>query len=362
MAAKGKGKMRSKKTEQPSGGAKRPAGARKPAAPAPDAAPSAPNRPPRPTQEPPKNIVALFLRAAGAPFWIASIMPVLIGSALPLWLRPDGFVFSWARAIEALVAMVLLHAGADLANEYYDYLSAADSGNPLRGGLSGGSGILPDGKASPRFLFGSFVACFAVGIALGLHLNAVSEGNVILWTGLAGVLGGFFYSAAPLRFSYRGLGEIVLGLCFGVLPVMGAYYVQTGTLSGHVVLASLPITFAIVLVLWVNQIPDVRADADAGKRTMVVRIGARNAARVGVPVLAALVYATLFASVFTGSIVPLVLVAVLAFGFARTVVVDCWQFYDEPAELRQAQVMALKFHLSIGLTIAIALALIAVIK
>jgi len=322
---------------------------------------SAPKPAPRPTQEPPKNIVALFLRAAGAPFWIASIMPVLIGSALPLWLRPEsGFAFSWGRAVEALIAMVVLHAGADLANEYYDYL--ADTDNPLRGGLSGGSGILPNGKASPRFLLWSFVACFAVGIVLGLHLNAVSEGNTILWIGLAGILGGFFYSAPPLRFAYRGVGEIVLGLCFGVLPVLGAYHVQAGVLSWHVVLASLPITFAIVQVLWVNQIPDIEADARVGKRTMVVRMGAEKAARVGVPVLATLVYATLFASVFTGGIIPLVLVSVLAFGFVRTVIVDCWQHYAEPAELGQAQVMALKFHLSIGLITAIALALIPVLS
>lgn len=297
--------------------------------------------------------VRLFLRAAGAPFWTASALPVIMGSTLPFWLRPPEFVFSWLNALEAIIAIVLIHAGSDLANEYYDFKSSADTANPNRGGLSGGSGILPDGAASERFLAASFIACYVAGAALGIHLNAVTPGNTILIIGAAGVLGGFFYTAPPLRLSYRGLGEIVLGLCFGVLPVVGAYYLQTHSLSWQVVVASLPMTFAIVNVLWVNQLPDFIPDRDSGKRTLVVRMGTAAGARGGVTTLVLLIFATLFLGVFTASVIPLSLVAVLAFGLARTVVVDSWKHHSEPTLLVEAQDSALKLHLTIGLIMAL---------
>lgn len=293
----------------------------------------------------------LFLRAAGAPFWTASALAVAVGSTLPFWLRPDGFRFSLLHMIEALAGIVLIHAGADLANEYYDF--DADVRNPNRGNLSGGSGALPDGAIEAAFIRRSFIACFAAGAAIGLHLNAVTPGNAILLIGAFGVLGGFFYSAPPARLSYRGLGEVVLGLCFGVLPVVGAYYVQAHMASWRVVLASLPLTFAIVTVLWVNQIPDYVPDRNSGKRTLVVMLGPRVSARVVLPVLVTLIFLSLFAAAFTGSIIPLALVAVLAFGLARTVVADAWNHYDEPRKLLEAQHSALRLHLAFGLIMAL---------
>jgi len=299
----------------------------------------------------PRGRLRLFLRAAGAPFWSASALAVAVGSTLPFWLRPDGFRFGLLHSIEALVGIVLIHAGADLANEYYDF--GADVRNPNRGDLSGGSGALPDGAIEARFIRTCFIICFALGAAIGLHLNSVTPGNTILLLGVLGVLGGYFYSAPPLRLCYRGLGEIVLGFCFGVLPILGAYYVQAHEIGWRVVLASLPLTFAIVTVLWINQIPDVAPDRDAGKRTLVVLLGPRVSARVVLPVLVTLVFLSLFAGAFTGSVIPLALVAVLAFGLARTVVADAWNHYDEPSRLVEAQHSALRLHLAFGLIMAL---------
>jgi len=294
--------------------------------------------------------LSLFLRAAGLPFWPASILPVLIGTALPFWLRPDGFTFGWLRFVEALVGVLLLHAGADLTNEYFDYL--ADSKNPRRGGLAGGSGALPDGLLKPGTVLRALIVCYVAAAAIGIHLNTMLPGNTVLIIGALGLLGGFFYSAPPLRLSYHGLGETILGPCFGVLPVLGAYYAQAGELGWRVVMAGLPSTFAVALILWVNQIVDHEPDREAGKRNLVVLMGTKAAGRGGVLTLVLLVFASLFAAVFTASLIPLSLVAILAFGLARTIVVECWQRHDRPDELREAQVSALKLNLAFGIIIA----------
>ncbi len=298
-----------------------------------------------------RSRLVLWLKAARFPFCGASVLPVLVGSTLPFWLRPPGFVFSPWRCVEALAAVLLIHVGANLANDYYDHANQTDVRNPNRGDLSGGSGLIGDVLPAGQFLRLS-VVCLAAGAALGLHLNAALPGNLLLVLGAVGILLGFFYTAPPLRLSYRGLGEMAVGLCFGVLPVVGAYYVQTGLVSWRVVLASLPLTLAVVLLLWVNEIADAEGDALAGKKTLVVILGARRAARSFVPVLCVLIFAALFLAVFTASLIPLTLVAVLAFGLVRTVVAVSWKRHDRPKQFAEAQVNAVKLHLTLGLIIA----------
>ena len=81
------------------------------------------------------------------------------------------------------------------------------------------------------------------------------------------------YTAPPLKFVYRGLGEIAVAIGFGPLMLLGAYVVQTrGALSWEPFVASLPIALLVALILYVNEIPDRRGDARAGKRTLPVRL------------------------------------------------------------------------------------------
>ena len=300
----------------------------------------------------PTNRVLLFLRAARAPFLPLSVMPVLIGATLPFWLRPGGWSFSVAHLIETVVAVVLVHMGANLGNGYFDHVSGADPANPSPGILSGGSGLIKSGALPAGFFLRSSVVCLALGAALGLHLNFAVPGNVVLFVGIIGVALAHFYTAPPLRLAYRGLGEVAVGLAFGVLPVVGSYYVQAGTFSWSVVLASLPIAFATVLVLWVNQMVDFKSDRDTGKRNLVVVMGPRAAGRGVVLALALLIFGSLFAAVFTASLIPLTLVAVLAFGLIRTIVADCWNDYGRPDMLTEASFSAIRLHLTLGIIIA----------
>jgi len=300
----------------------------------------------------PTNRLMLFLRAARAPFLTVSVMPVLIGATLPFWLRPDGWNFSAVRLIESVVAVVLLHMGANLGNGYYDHVSGADPANPNPGVLSGGSGLITSGVLPAGFFLKSSIVCLAIGAALGLHLNFTVPGNFVLFVGVIGVALAHFYTAPPVKLAYRGLGELAVALAFGVLPVIGSYYVQAGTFSWRVVMASLPIAFATVLVLWVNQIVDFKPDRDTGKRSLVVVMGPSAAGRGMVLVLALLIFGSLFAAVFTASLIPLTLLAVLAFGLIRTIVADCWNHYGRPDRLAEASSSAIRLHLTLGIIIA----------
>jgi 1,4-dihydroxy-2-naphthoate octaprenyltransferase len=294
----------------------------------------------------------LFLRAARAPFLTVSVMPVLIGATLPFWLRPGGWEFSLWKLVESVVAMVFLHMGANLGNGYYDHVSGADPTNPNPGVLSGGSGLIKSGVLPADFFLKSSIVCLVIGAALGLHLTLVVRQPLVLVIGIVGVALAHFYTAPPLKLSYRGLGELAVALAFGVLPVAGAYCIQAGSCSWRVVVASLPISFAVVLVLWVNQVVDYKPDRDTGKRNLAVIIGPKAAGRGATLALALLIFGSLFAAVFTASLIPLTLVSVLAFGLIRTVVVDCWNYYNKPNRLSEASSSAIRLHLTLGLIIA----------
>jgi 1,4-dihydroxy-2-naphthoate octaprenyltransferase len=95
---------------------------------------------------------------------------------------------------------------------------------------------------------------------------------------VVGVTLAYQYHAAPLKLSYRGLGELAVALCYGPLIAIGTYLVQAPHISTATVLATLPLGLLISAFLWINEFPDFAADQSAGKKTLVVRLGRTRAA------------------------------------------------------------------------------------
>jgi 1,4-dihydroxy-2-naphthoate octaprenyltransferase len=160
-----------------------------------------------------------------------------------------------------------------------------------RSPFSGGKRVIVDGLLGRRETAWVAAGFYVVAIAAGLAIAALRE-PAVLWLGVLGVALAFFYHAPPLRLAYRGLGELAVAASYGPLIAAGTYLVQRHQVSSGVLWASLPLGLAIGAFLWINEFPDARADAAAGKRTLVVRLGRRRAAR-GFAVLQAVVYTTL---------------------------------------------------------------------
>ncbi|MEW6675710.1 MAG: prenyltransferase [Nitrospirota bacterium] len=81
------------------------------------------------------------------------------------------------------------------------------------------------------------------------------------------------YTTKPIQWSYRGMGEILIGFCYGWLPVAASCYIQIGQISPLVHWVSLPIAFTIFNVILINEFPDYPADREFGKKNLVVRFG-----------------------------------------------------------------------------------------
>jgi len=214
-------------------------------------------------------LVILFL-ASRPKFLVASAAPVLVGSAAGY--AATG-TFQLHLFVLALLAILALQAGANITNDYFDHISGNDWVNKNPTPFSGGRRFIQDGILSARATLLSALFCFAAGSAIGLVIVLLTRSVFILGVGLIGLLGGFFYTARPIQFGYRCVGEFVIAMLFGVLPVYGSYYLQTQVIDTVVLLPALIVSILIFLVILVNEFPDVSADAAVNKRTLIVCLG-----------------------------------------------------------------------------------------
>ena len=214
--------------------------------------------------------VTTFLLATRPKFLVASAAPVLVGSVMGY---ATAGTFQPLLFILALLAIMFLNAGANVTNDYFDHLSRNDWLNQNPTPFSGGRRYIQQGIISPNETMLVALLSFGVGSVIGVGIVLLTKSIFVLVLGLAGTLGGYFYTARPLKLGYRSFGELVIMLLFGLLPVYGAYYLQTTTIDLAVLGPAAIVGIWIFLVILVNEFPDIRADAAVNKRTLVVRFG-----------------------------------------------------------------------------------------
>jgi len=215
------------------------------------------------------KLVILFL-ASRPKFLVASVAPVLVGSCLGYTVAG---VFQTHLFILAMLAIMALHAGANMANDYFDHTSRNDWVNQNPTPFSGGRRYIQQGILSPKATLLTALFFLIAGAAIGTVIFLLTQSVFILILGLIGLLGGFFYTAPPIQLGYRCIGEFIIALLFGLLPVYGSYYLQTETIDTIPLLPAAVVAILIFLVILVNEFPDVAADAAVNKRTLVVRLG-----------------------------------------------------------------------------------------
>lgn len=245
-------------------------------------------------------------------FLLASIVPVCVGAAAASY---QGYEFKAGLFVLSVLAMMFIHAGVNVINDYYDEQNGTDRLNTERiYPFTGGSRFIQNQVLSAQQTF--YFAWLLLGAAILIGVGLVWQTGVgLLWIGLAGFLVGWGYSAPPLQLNSRGLGEPAVALGIGVLAPLGAWYVQTSVFKGYPCLISLPLGLLAMNILLINQFPDAKADAASGKHHWVVRFGAERAAwvyRLNV-LLASLILLSL---IISGLLPSLALISLLPLGLA----------------------------------------------
>lgn len=204
--------------------------------------------------------------------FLLSAVSVTVGTSLAAL---QGAV-DWPGFLLALVGVILLHGGANVVNDYFDYRYAVDTAH-VSGSFGLESRVLIRGLLTPRQVLAIGLLLYASAIPIGLYLMAL-HGATILWLGVCGLVTGVCYTARPVALKYKALGEVAVFTMFGPLMVSGAYFVQTDTFSAATLWVSLPLGILVAMVLLANNIRDIPSDGQAGVQTVATVLGGRRAA------------------------------------------------------------------------------------
>lgn len=291
----------------------------------------------------------LFL-ATRPGFFTASIVCVLLGLAAGWYHSGQADPLG---AIAILLASVLMHAGADMINDYDDHVNGADEANrEYISPFSGGSRMIQSGVLTASEVRRTAYALLAAGMVI-LTLLALRSGPLMLALAAVGLFSALFYTGKPLYLASRGLGELVVGINFGPVLVAAGYYVQAHRLPAGALLASLPMMFLVAAILYVNEMPDYAGDRAAGKRTLVVRLG-RARASYGYIALMVASYLSIVAAVAAGELPALALIALGTAPLAVAAARNVRRYYDQPEAMSPANVQTIVNHLLTGLLLAVA--------
>lgn len=216
----------------------------------------------------PPSLFQKWVRAVRAPSLIAAILPVLLGGGLALLDRGfDGWTF-----LLTMIAVMLIQAGSNLLNEYYDDIKGADAHTVS-------AGVLQQGWLMAHQLLAGAWVCYVLALLVGGYLIKVG-GWLILVLGIIGVLGSILYSATRYALSYHALGEVTMFLLSGPLVTLGTYYAMVKIAYTYVLLSGVPYGLLAMAVTHVHNLRDIRHDRLIGKRTLASVLPQRPANRL----------------------------------------------------------------------------------
>jgi 1,4-dihydroxy-2-naphthoate octaprenyltransferase len=241
------------------------------------------------------------------PFLLLSVVLAFLGTCIA-WFVDDAFHLG--HAILAFIGLLLCHISVNVLNDYYDFKSGIDL-KTRRTPFSGGSGFLPSAALKPKQVFWFGMVCFLLAVPIGVYFVLV-KGWMLLPLLAVGAICILLYT--PLITKW-GWPEWSPGLGLGTLPVLGAYFVQTGTYTLPAIVAAIPSGFLVHNLLLLNEFPDAEADKTANRKTLPITMGAKGAGIV-YAALTIGVYVWTIGAVLAGLMPAFTLIALLTLPFA----------------------------------------------
>ena len=215
------------------------------------------------------NSVRAWALAARPKTLAGAAAPVIMGGACAwMWLNSNWMLpaeaFDWAAFAPCMLFAWIMQIDANFVNDYFDFKKGCDTERRLGPKRACAQGWITPGAMKTGILVTTVLAC-----AAGLPL---------IWTGgpwmiAVGALCVLFCFLYTTKFSRLGLGDVLVLVFFGVVPVCCTYYVQAGDVTPAVLAASLASGLVIDTLLVINNFRDIEADRKSGKKTIIVRFG-----------------------------------------------------------------------------------------
>ncbi len=214
-----------------------------------------------------KDSLTAWILASRPKTLIGAAVPVMIGLALAYKDSAlyEGNPFHWLPAVLCLLFAWIMQIDANFINDFFDYARGNDDVETRLGPRRAcAQGWVSVDSMKHAIAITTCVACI-VGLPLVLY-----GGLEMILIGILCVVFCFLYTT---YLSYVGMGDVLVILFFGIVPVCVPYYIQLHTCSSFIFLVSLACGMVIDTLLVVNNFRDRDNDREAGKSTLVVKIG-----------------------------------------------------------------------------------------
>ncbi|MGO9136054.1 MAG: prenyltransferase [Syntrophales bacterium] len=221
-----------------------------------------------------------------------SLISVSVGTLLA---AEEGSV-SWLWFAITTIGITLFHAAANLINDYFDTLYDIDQDDSPTAKYRPQPII--SGMLTPRQTITEASIFLVLTVAIGMTAAVVRSWH-ILWIGLIGLFTSIYYTAGPVKFKYRALGEFAVFMMWGPLMIEGAYAVQRQALSVKALYISVPFGVLVALVLFANNMRDIAYDSRHNVKTVSIMLGSRNSFILFAGLIA-LAYAYVLGMILTG--------------------------------------------------------------
>ena len=244
-------------------------------------------------------------------FLLLSVVLAFLGASIAWYdSREFGSSFNLGYAFLAGFGLLLTHISVNVLNDYFDYRSGVDL-RTQRTPFSGGSGVLPAALLTPGQVLWLGLGAFLLAVPIGVYFVIV-RGWLLLPLLLIAAICVLLYTPAILKLRWP---EWAPGVGLGSLPILGAYFVQTGDYTLPALIASIPSGFLVHNLLLFNEFPDVEADKTASRKTLPITMGKRKAGIVYSAVTIA-VYVWIVGGVIAGQMPVFSLIALITLPFA----------------------------------------------
>jgi len=289
-----------------------------------------------------------YLIELRAPFLTVSVLPVVLGAATARHETGhlDPLLF-WLT----LAGAVLLHLGSNTINDWFDHRSGNDEVNvDFASPFTGGSRMIQAGAVTPRGVLTLSIALFVTASLIGIFLYTVRGPGILLF-GVTGLVLGILYTEPRAMLAGRGLGEMAIFLAFGLITT-GSYYVQTGSVSKQILVASIPLAALTTAIIIINEFQDEDADRATGKRTLIVRLGRRRGVALFAAVMAA-AYVPMIAGAWSGLMPVWTLLGLASIPAAFMAVRVAARAHDVPRAMTPANALTIITHLATGILMTV---------
>ncbi|MCD8281635.1 MAG: 1,4-dihydroxy-2-naphthoate octaprenyltransferase [Prevotella sp.] len=211
------------------------------------------------------NSLRAWVLAARPKTLTGALTPVILGLALSL--ADLGYRLHAVPAVLCVLFALIMQVDANLVNDYFDWRKGNDNPDTRLGPPR----ACTMGWVTPGAMRRALVVVTTLACIVGLPLTLYGGWGMVL-AGIACVVFCFLYTTV---LSYLGLGDVLVVLFFGLVPVCLTYFLQTGTVNVWIIVLSVACGLVIDNLLIVNNYRDIDLDRNDGKRTLVVRLGRR---------------------------------------------------------------------------------------